>query len=120
MNTATPLLDLVIQAIEDMKGKNIATVDIAEVSSVADHMVIVSGTSNRHVKAIAGNVVDEAKTAGNPPIGVEGEATSEWILVDLGDVVVHVMLPATREYYDLERLWQHPQQHPDRAPSSNE
>ena len=85
-----------------------------EITSVADNMVIASGTSNRHVKALADSVADAAKSAGFPPIGTEGENTGEWILVDLGDVIVHLMLPATREFYDLERLWKNPQHHPDR------
>ena len=74
-------------------------------SNVMDYLVISSGTSNRHVKSLAENVALEAKAAGNPALGIEGQDAAEWVLVDLGDVVVHVMLPATRDFYDLERLW---------------
>lgn len=110
--TDTPLLDLVLDALEEMKARNITTLDVREVTSVADHMVIASGTSNRHVRSVAGFVVEKAKEAGFLPVGVEGEREGEWVLVDLGDVVVHVMQPATREFYDLERLWRNPAHHP--------
>lgn len=114
MNTAPTLLATVTAALEEMKARNVTTLDIAALTSVADHMVIASGTSTRHVKALADTVQEKAKAAGFPPVGVEGEQSAEWVLVDLGDVIVHVMQPATREYYDLERLWQQPDHHPDR------
>ena len=112
--TSPSLLDTVINALEEMKAKNITTLEIGTMTSLADNMVIASGTSNRHVKALADNVVEAAKNAGHEPLGSEGQDTGEWILVDLGDVIVHLMLPATREFYDLERLWRNPQHHPDR------
>lgn len=114
MSADTPILSLVINALEELKAQKITELDVRDMTSMADHMVIASGTSNRHVKALADNVVDAAKEAGHPPIGSEGEDTGEWILVDLGDVIVHLMLPATREFYDLERLWRNPDHHPDR------
>ncbi len=82
--------------------------DVTALTDVMDCLVIASGTSNRHVKALADNVVTEAKKQGIRPIGMEGEDAGEWVLVDYGDVVVHVMLPATRDLYDLERLWSVP------------
>jgi len=100
------LRQLVITAIEDLKGENIVELDVKGKTSVTDLMIIVSGTSNRHVKSIANNIVSEAKDAGVRPLGVEGEMQAEWVLVDLGDIVVHVMQPHVREFYDLEKLWQ--------------
>lgn len=94
-----------IDALDDLKGVNTVTLDVRSLSNVMDYLVISSGTSNRHVKALAENVALKAKAAGNPPLGVEGADAAEWVLVDLGDVVVHVMQPAARDFYDLERLW---------------
>lgn len=99
------LKQLVITAIEDLKGENLAVLDVTGKTSVTDLILIVSGTSNRHVKAIANSVIMESKKAGFQPLGVEGETQSEWVLVDLGDIVVHVMQPHVREFYDLEKLW---------------
>jgi ribosome-associated protein len=103
--TPDALRDLVIDALEDRKGRNIVTLDVGRVTDITDFMVIVSGTSNRHVKALVDQVIESAKAEGNPPFGVEGRETNEWVLVDLGDVLVHVMQAETREFYDLERLW---------------
>ncbi|WOJ97938.1 ribosome silencing factor [Congregibacter brevis] len=100
-------MDLVAEALEDLKGVNPVTLDVRELSNVMDYLVICSGTSSRHVKSLADNVSRTAKAAGHMPMGVEGEDAGEWVLVDLGDVVVHVMQPATRDFYDLERLWVH-------------
>ena len=99
------LLNIVTAAIDDMKGVDMTVIDVRKMTSITDHMVIVSGTSSRHVKAIAENVEVHAKQAGYTPLGVEGKQTAEWVLIDLGDVVVHVMMPATREFYALEKLW---------------
>lgn len=102
---AADLARLVARALEDLKARDVRVLDVTALTSIMDVMVIASGTSNRHVKALSESVLEAAKAAGVPPIGVEGEATSEWILVDLGDVVVHVMLPRTRSFYNLEKLW---------------
>jgi len=96
---------LVTDALDDLKAVNTVTLDVTGLTDVTDCLVIASGTSNRHVKSLANNVVVEAKKAGIPPLGVEGDDVGEWVLVDFGDVVLHVMLPATRDFYDLERLW---------------
>lgn len=97
--------EIIIKALEDLKGKDIVSLDVKEISDVMDTLVIVSGTSNRHVKSLADNVVADAKAAGIRPLGVEGKEDGEWVLVDLGDTVVHAMLPTAREFYDLEKLW---------------
>ncbi|MGV8961287.1 MAG: ribosome silencing factor [Stenotrophomonas sp.] len=99
------LLACVHSALEELKAKDTAEIDVRGRSSVCDYMVVVSGTSSRHVKSIADEVVKFSKNLGVMPIGVEGEREAEWVLVDLGDVVVHVMLPRVREFYALERLW---------------
>lgn len=95
----------IVNALEDLKGKDIVVLDVSELSDVMDTLVIVSGTSNRHVKSLVNNVVDDAKKNGFRPIGVEGKEGGEWVLVDFGDTVVHAMLPTTRDFYDLEKLW---------------
>jgi ribosome-associated protein len=99
------LLKIVVDAIDDMKGVEVMVIDVREMTSITDRMVIASGTSSRHVKAIADNVALEAKREGFPALGVEGAQAAEWVLIDLGDVVVHVMMPAIREFYALEKLW---------------
>lgn len=102
-------LDLVVTAIqtalEDLKAKDIMTFDVRGKTAITDMMIVASGTSSRHVKSIADNVVKFAKEAGFAPIGVEGARESEWVLVDLGYAIVHVMLPRTRVFYNLEKLW---------------
>ena len=99
------LKELVLEALDDLKALNPVILDVTELTDVMDYLVIASGTSNRHVKSLASNVSMEAKKRGMRPLGIEGEDAGEWVLVDFGDVVVHVMLPATRDFYDLERLW---------------
>ncbi|MDV2469788.1 ribosome silencing factor [Acinetobacter chinensis] len=98
-------LKVVQEALQDVKAKDIIDIDVSRISNVADAIVIASGTSTRHVKALADNVAEEARKAGFRPLGVEGERDAEWILIDLGFVVVHVMLPTARKFYDLESLW---------------
>ncbi len=100
------LLQLAIAALEDLKAKDITTIDVRGKTSITDFMVIASGTSGRHVKSLAENVLEKVKEQGVRPVGNEGQDGGEWALLDLGDVVVHVMQEATREFYDLERLWQ--------------
>lgn len=96
---------LVIDALEDLKAINIVKLDVSQQTDITDLMIIATGTSSRHVNALAENVITEAKKAGSPALGSEGEPNADWVLVDLGDVVVHVMLAETRELYDLEKLW---------------
>ena len=99
------LLEIVLAALDDIKGVDCKVIDVRGLTSITDRMVIVSGTSSRHIKALADNVVLQAKQHGFPALGVEGESGSEWILVDLVDVVVHIMMPEIREFYALEKLW---------------
>lgn len=103
--TIEQLQHLVITALEDLKAEKIHSIDVHGVANFTDHMIFATGNSNRHVKSIAQSVIDAAKQAGCPPIGVEGEDIGDWVLVDLGDAVVHVMLQETRDFYDIERLW---------------
>lgn len=102
------LAELVTTALDDLKGRDTVVLDVRGMTGVTDYMVVASGTSNRHVKSLAANVVDEAKQRGIRPIGVEGDNVGEWVLVDFGDVVAHVMLPDARSFYDIERLWSVP------------
>ena len=99
---------LALGALEDMKAQQLRVIDVRGRMDVADTLIIASGTSDRHVKSLAANVVSAAKKAGHPPYGVEGERTGEWVLVDLHEVIVHVMLPAVREFYAIEKLWEAP------------
>jgi len=99
---------VVAAALDDLKAVDIIVLDVRHLTTVTDSMVVASGRSDRHVRAIAGAVVEQSKKAGFRPIGVEGERSGEWVLVDLGDVVVHVMLPRVREFYNLEKLWDMP------------
>jgi ribosome-associated protein len=96
---------LVVDALDDVKAQNIVNLDVREMTTVTDYMIVASGTSSRHVQALADNVAEKATLAGHKPIGVEGEQGGEWILLDLQDVLVHVMLPKVREFYNLEKLW---------------
>ncbi|HVB83719.1 MAG: ribosome silencing factor [Xanthomonadaceae bacterium] len=96
---------LVLAALDELKAREVKEIDVRGKTSITDLLVIASGTSTRHVKSIADEVARVARHAGAPPIGIEGEREAEWVLVDLGDIVVHVMLPRIREFYGLERLW---------------
>mgnify|MGYP001547397461 CR=1 FL=1 len=99
------LTDLVIEALDDVKAKDIVRLDVRDMTTVTDYMVVASGTSNRHVKALVENVAEKAKAAGHRAVGIEGEEGGEWVLLDLQDTLVHVMLPKVREFYNLEKLW---------------
>lgn len=99
------LVAFVTDKIDDMKARDIVTLDVQGKSSVTNFMVICSGTSNRHTKSIAGYLATEIKKIGVQPLGIEGEASGEWVLLDLGEVVVHVMLEESRNFYQLEKLW---------------
>ncbi len=99
------ILDLVMAALDDMKGRDIVVLDVRGKTTVTDYLVIASGTSERHVRSLAGHIVQQAKAVGLPPLGIEGERVSDWVVVDLGDVVAHVMMPQTRDFYNLEKLW---------------
>ena len=101
---------LVVDAIEELKGQELVELDVTQLTDMTDRMVIASGRSDRQVRAIAENVVEKAKAAGVPPLGVEGLERGEWVLVDLCDVIVHIMQPESRDYYQLERLWARQQQ----------
>ncbi len=96
---------LVIDALEDIKAKDIEVIDTSKFNSLFDRLVIASGDSNRQTRALARHVQEKVKEAGGTVVSVEGEDTGEWVLVDLGDLVVHVMQPAVRAYYNLEELW---------------
>ena len=104
------LTELVLDALNEMKAQAVKTMDVRHLTTVTDVMIIANGRSARHVRALAEAVVERCKHAGIPPLGREGEAAGEWVLLDLADVVVHVMQPEVREFYDLEKLWDIPAQ----------
>lgn len=97
-----------IEALEDTKAQHIRVLDVRGLSSVTDYMIVATGSSTRQVSGIASNVASKVKELGGDVLSIEGEAEGDWVLVDLGDVVVHVMLPLVREFYQLERLWAPP------------
>ncbi len=96
-----------VSALEDIKARDITVLDVRKITSFYDSMIIASAESNRQVKALARHVRDKLSEAGATIIGVEGEESGEWVLVDCGDIVIHIMQPAIRAYYNLEELWQH-------------
>lgn len=96
---------IVLDTLSAHKAVDVVALDVTKLTTITDFMIICSATSNRHAKGLADNVVAKAKANGHPPLGVEGQKEAEWILIDLIDVVVHIMLPQTREFYNLEKLW---------------
>lgn len=104
-NVPGALTEIAIAALEDMKAVNVKVLDVRKLTDVTDTMIVATGTSDRHVKSIAGRLVERCQQAGHRPYGVEGEREGEWVLVDLQDLIVHVMLPRIREFYGLEKLW---------------
>lgn len=102
---SSELCDLVVDALEEVKAQDIVKLDVRDQTTVTDYMIVASGTSNRHVKALADAVAEKSREAGHKPAGVEGADGSEWVLLDLQDALVHVMLPRIREFYNLEKLW---------------
>jgi ribosome-associated protein len=115
--SAEALLKAVHAAVDNLKAQDVVEIDVRGKTSVCDFMIVASGTSSRHVKSVADEVIKHAKQLDCQPLGVEGEREAEWVLVDLGDVVVHIMLPRVREFYALERLWTVGDQPPEDADS---
>lgn len=107
-NRVEELTKLVLNDLDQMKALDVKVLDVRGKTSITDLMIIATGTSTRHVKAMANSVVIASRAAGHPPLGTEGEGSMEWMLVDLNDVIVHVMLSETREFYNLEKLWEVP------------
>ncbi len=105
--STTPLVKGLQAALEDLKAQDIKVLDVRSLTDITDYMVIATATSNRHAKALAGKTVEAAKIAGVKPLSREGEPDAEWILVDLDDVLVHIMQADAREFYALEKLWYH-------------
>ncbi len=107
--SANAALSVVLDSLEDSKAEDIVTIDIAGKSALGDHMVVVSGRSNRHVVAICDHLVRDIKDAGLGPARVEGADAGDWVLIDTGDIIVHVFRPEVREFYNIERMWSAPE-----------
>lgn len=99
------ILELVYKVIENAKGRDIRVLDVRNISDIADYMIVASGTSSRHVSSVADRIVDELKDHGCRPMGVEGRQSGDWVLIDYGDVIAHIMRPQIRDFYNLEKLW---------------
>ncbi len=99
------LKDTILESLDDMKAKDVTVLDVHEMTTITDCMIIASGTSDRHVRSVAEAVIEKCKKQGARPVGVEGLEAGEWVLVDLEDVLLHVMIPRVRDFYNLEKLW---------------
>jgi ribosome-associated protein len=117
--TTDQLQQLVVSSLEDFKATDIVIIDVSARSPLTERMVIASGNSTRHVKSMAEHLIVNAKAASKPPLGVEGAREGEWVLVDLNDVIVHLMLPQTRAFYNLEKLWEASADHRSSKSRSN-
>ena len=106
MTTGTKLNQIIVNSLEDIKAFDITVIDVRKKTSIADYMIIASANSNRQTKALAGHLKDTLKDIGKSVANIEGEGDGEWVLVDLNEVLVHIMLPTTRAYFNLEELWQ--------------
>ena len=103
--TIEEIESLVLECLDELKAKDIKVLDVSELTDVADKMIIATGSSSRQVSALAQHVISQCKKADFPPVGYEGEDVGEWALVDLGDIIVHILLPEKRDFYSLEQLW---------------
>ncbi len=105
------LTQLVITTLENIQAENIISLPVSKLTTITDTMIICTGNSARHVKAIAQHLIEASKHHRHQPLGIEGEVAGEWVLVDLGDIVVHIMQTQSREFYQLEKLWSYPEKH---------
>ena len=106
MTTGKKLNQFIVESLEDIKAFDITVIDVRKKTSITDYMIIASANSNRQTKALARNLRDKLKEVGKDIVNIEGDGDGEWVLVDLNEVLVHIMLPTTRAYYNLEQLWQ--------------
>ena len=105
LTTAINTVDLITDALHDLKANDVVILDVDHLTTITDHMIVASGTSRQHVRSIAENVRVSAKKAGLEIVGIEGSEQGDWVLIDIGDIVVHVMIPEIRDYYQIEKLW---------------
>lgn len=103
--TRKELADLVVETLDEMKAERVVSLDVTHLTPITDTMIVASGRSDRHVRSIADRLIERCKEEGYKPLGVEGQDAGEWVLVDLADVIVHIMLPRVRDFYNIEKLW---------------